>query len=222
MNGVPSRLSPLHAVAGRAGAQFVPCAGWQVAQVYTSVEEEVALARSGVGLADESANGKILIEGREAGALLGVELGIGGGAVLGRSRVFRLREDLFFISTPPGGEGEMLEDLGSQVAGRHLTLTDLSHGRAELRLVGLAGPAVLGQLCGLDLARFPDGEARQTSVAKTAQLILRRDLGGLPAFSLIGARSLGAYLWEALLEAGRAQGIVPLGQAALCALGDSD
>ena len=44
MNGVPSRLSPLHAVAGRAGAQFVPCAGWQVAQVYTSVEEEVVTA----------------------------------------------------------------------------------------------------------------------------------------------------------------------------------
>jgi heterotetrameric sarcosine oxidase gamma subunit len=193
-----------------------------VVQVYTSVEEEVALARSGVGLADESANGKILVEGCEAAALLGVELDIGGGVALGKGRVFRLRQDLFFISTPPGGEDEALEGLRSQVAGRHLTLTDLTHARAEMRLVGPAGPAVLGQLCGLDLARFSDGEARQTSVAKTAQLILRRDLGGLPAFSLIGARSLGAYLWEALLEAGRAQGIAPLGQTALRALGDID
>lgn len=192
-----------------------------MAQVYTSAEAEVALARKGVGLADETANGKILIEGREAADLLGVELGIGAGAALGKGRVFRLRQDLFFLSTPPGGEGEVLENLRAQAVGRHLSFTDLTHGRAELRLVGPAGPAVLGQLCGLDLARFPDGEARQSSVAKTAQLILRRDLGGLPAFSLIGARSLGAYLWEALLEAGRAQGIAPIGQAALRALENS-
>ncbi|MBI2504106.1 MAG: hypothetical protein HYW07_12845 [Candidatus Latescibacteria bacterium] len=214
------KLSPLHAAG--AGAQFALDAGWQVAQVYTSEEEEVAAVRRAVGLADETARGKLLIEGREAGSLLGVEIGIGGGAMLGKGRVFRLRQDLFFISTPPGVEEEVLEGLRSQAVGRHLSLTDLTHARAELWLVGPAGPAVLGQLCGLDLARFPDGEARQGSVAKTAQLILRRDLGGLPAFSLIGARSLGAYLWEAFLEAGRAQGIAPLGQAALRALGNTD
>lgn len=220
MSAAPIRLSPLHAAG--AGARFALDAGWQVAQVYTSEEEEVALTRRGVGLADQTARGKILLEGREAGSLLGVELGIGAGAPLGKAWVFRLRQDLFFISTPPGGEEEVLAGLRSQVAGRHLTFTDLSHGRAELRLVGPVGPAVLSQLCGLDLARFPDGEARQSSVAKTAQLILRRDLGGLPAFSLIGARSLGAYLWEVFLEAGRNWGIAPLGQAALRALGDTD
>lgn len=220
MNGVPSRLSPLHGVA--AGASFARCEGWQVVQVYSSLEEEVILARSGVGLADQSGNGKLLVEGREAASLLGVELGIGGGTALDKSRVFCLRQDLFFISTPPGGEVGVLEGLRPQVAGRHLTLTDLTHGRVELRLVGPAAPAVLGQLCGLELAQFPDGEARQGSVAKTTQLILRRDLGGLPAFSLIGARSLGAYLWEALLEAGRAYGIAPIGQAALRALGNID
>lgn len=222
MSGVPQRLSPLHVVAGSAGAQFAPLAGWQVAQVYTSVREEEALARSGAGLADQTARGRILIEGREAGSLLGVELGIGSGAALGKGRAYRLRGDLFLISTPPGAEEEVLAGLRAQAAGRQLTLTDLTHARAELRLVGPAAPAVLSQLCGLDLSRFPDGEARQGSVAKTAQLILRRDLGGLPAFSLIGARSLGAYLWEALMEAGRAAGIAPIGQAALRALGDID
>lgn len=221
MKGPPLKLSPLHRSAAAAGAQFALGEGWQVAQVYTSVEAEMALARKGVALADQSANGKILLEGREAGSLLGGELGIGAGAPLGKAWVFRLRQDLFFLSTPPGAEEEVLEGLRSQVAGRHLTLTDLSHGRAELRLVGPASPAVLGQLCGLELARFPDGEARQGSVAKTVQLILRRDLGGLSAYSLIGARSLGAYLWEAILEAGRNWGIAPIGQAALSALENS-
>ncbi len=222
MNGVPLRLSPLHHIAAEAGAQFAQVGGWQLAQVYRSVDEEVALARRALGLADQTARGRILVEGRDGGALLGVDLGVGSGAALGTSRVYRLRPDLFFLSTPPGNEGGVLEGLRAQAAGRHLTLTDLSHGRAELRLVGPAGPAVLGQLCGLDWARFPDGEARQSSVAKTAQLILRRDLGAVPAYTLIGARSLAAYLWEAILEAGRAHGIVPLGRAALLGLGEVD
>jgi heterotetrameric sarcosine oxidase gamma subunit len=222
MKGSPLKRSSLYPSAVAAGAKFAIDADWQVAQVYTSAAAEVALARSGVGLADQTARGRIAVEGREAGALLGVKLAIGGGAVLGKGRVYCLRRDHFFISTPPGAQEEVLEGLRAQVAGRHLTLTDLTHGRVELQLVGWAGPAVLGQLCGLDLTHFPDGEARQGSVAKTAQLILRRDLGGLPAFSLIGARSLGAYLWEAFLEAGRNWGIAPIGQAALRALGDID
>jgi heterotetrameric sarcosine oxidase gamma subunit len=214
----PLKSSPI----AHRGAQWATSAGWQVAQAYTSVEEEVARARRGAGLADQSARGKILVEGREAAGLLGVELGIGGGAASGGNQVYRLRQDLFFVSTPPGGEGEVLEGLRAQVAGRHLTCTDLTHGRAELRLVGPAGSAVLSQLCGLDLTHFPDGEARQGSAARTAQLILRRDLGGLPAYALIGARSLGAYLWAALLEAGQGLGLAPIGQAALRALGDPD
>jgi len=218
MSGNPLKRGPI----AHPGAQLASSAGWQVAEVYTSAEAEAGLARKGVGLVDQSARGKVLVEGREAADLLGVGLGIGGGGALGSGRVYRLRQDLFFISTPPGGEGEVLEGLRGRAAGRHLSLTDLSQGRAELRLIGPAAPAVLRQLCGLDLAEIPDGEVRQSSVAKTAQLILRRDLSGLPAYSLVGARSLGGYLWEALLEAGEGLGIAPIGWAALRLLGDSD
>ena len=66
MSSLPLKLSPLYEVAAHAGAQFSLCEGWQVAQVYTSAQDEAALARQGVGLADQSAQGKILVEGREA------------------------------------------------------------------------------------------------------------------------------------------------------------
>ena len=47
---------------------------------------------------------------------------------------------------------------------------------------------------GLDFAEasFPNNRARQSSLAKTRQLILRRDFGALPAYTVIGARSLAA------------------------------
>ena len=68
---------------------------------------------------------------------------------------------------------------------------------------------------------FPNNSAKQSSVAKTSQLIIRSDRVSasgattVTAYTLIGARSLAAYLWETVLEAGRDLGIAPIGQAAL-------
>jgi sarcosine oxidase gamma subunit len=74
---------------------------------------------------------------------------------------------------------------------------------------------LLGRLCALDFhpGQFPDSSARQTSVAKTTQLIIRDDLddGRVLSYSVVGARSLGAYLWEAILDSGRDLDIRPLG-----------
>ena len=61
----------------------------------------------------------------------------------------------------------------------------------------------------------PNETAKQSSLAKTTQLIIRRDIGELPAFSIIGAQSLGPYVWDTMIEAGREFGLVPIGRAAL-------
>ena len=79
-------------------------------------------------------------------------------------------------------------------------MTDVTHGRSEIRVVGPASTSLMRKVCGLDFhpEAFPDGAARQSDVAKTTQLVIRRDIGELPAFSVIGARSLGAYLWDTM------------------------
>jgi glycine cleavage system aminomethyltransferase T len=57
--------------------------------------------------------------------------------------------------------------------------------------------------------------AKQSGFAKTNQLIIRRDIVGLAAFSIIGARSLGEYLWHTVIEAGCEWDITLIGQSAL-------
>ena len=52
------------------------------------------------------------------------------------------------------------------------------------------------------------------------QLIIRRDIDELPAFSIIGAQSLGPYVWDTMMESSREFGVVPIGRAALAALGE--
>jgi heterotetrameric sarcosine oxidase gamma subunit len=144
---------------------------------------------------------------------------IGRGAFVEPGYLYRLRRDLFFIQVPPGAEGEVLRRLMEVTQDRDetLTVTDVTHGRADLLLVGPGSPALLSRLCSLDFHwdQFPNLSAKQSSVAKSRQLILHRDLGELPAYSLVGARSLAAYLWETILEAGYDLGILPMGQTAL-------
>ena len=225
----PTKLTPLHETARELGANFVEFAGWQVPQVFSTVEDEVNVARLSVALCDGSASGKIMVEGLPAAAVLQAAwtippLAIGQGILLDFKRVFRLRENQFFIHLDPGGEDATVETLTSVVekSGELVTVTDITHGRADLRLIGPQCRQLLSRLCSLDFhpSLFPDLSAKQSSVAKARQLIIRHDLkprdeASIPAFSLIGARSLAAYLWQTILEAGHDLDLVPLGWSAL-------
>lgn len=169
-----------------------------------------------VVLIDASDHAKIMIEGATAAGMLAEvwglpELEIGAGAEAGPGQVYRLRPDLFFVHAPPGALAGAVQQLAT--AGRQrrdlITVTDVTHGRAELRLAGESAPALLSRLCGLDFgpAAFPNLAARFTSLAKTRQMIIRRDEGGVRAYAIIGGRSVGAYLLATILEAGQELGI---------------
>lgn len=231
------RRTPIYDVAVRGGATMGEAAGWLVARSFGGGPAGGTPAL----LWDESHWRKILIEGRDGARVLdGIgalphsddSLPVGAGIRLKEMAVYRLRADQLILLAPPGVAGERageraderLTALFDTEQGGDLSVTDITHGRAQLRLAGPAAAGILSRLCGLDFrtTQFPNLSARQTSVAKTAQLIVRDDLlSGLstnddstaviPSYALIGARSLGAYLWETLLDAGRAFGIRPLG-----------
>ena len=162
-------------------------------------------------LADDSHRGKVLIHGRavdRAMAALGIEAptAVGQSARAGDVAVYRLRADQLFINTAPGGEEGLLAALvgaNSGDGGDMVTVTDVTHGRAQLRLSGRRAAELLSHLCAMDFHpdHFPNGAARQTSVAKTTQLVIRDDVDGVPSYWLVGARSLGAYLWATIQEA---------------------
>ncbi len=220
----PRMLTPIYQRAAALGAKFVDIDGWHVPDLYSTVEAEVKAAQESVALADGSANTKILVEGEGAETLLKSAyryraLKIGTGAKISAGILYRLRNDRFFISAPPEAHAEALEALQADVQGSDqlITVSDLTHGRAELHLIGPTSPELLSGLCGLDFSdgAFPDLTAKSSSLAKTSQLILRHDLAAIPTYAIVGARSLGAYLWDTILEAGSDLGIAPIGQAAI-------
>jgi heterotetrameric sarcosine oxidase gamma subunit len=225
----PVKLTPINDASRELGVQFVEIAGWQVPQVFNKIEDEIAASGRNVTLADGSASGKLVVEGKSAEAFLQTiwstpPLAIGQGEKIDSKHVYRIRDDVFFIHLNPGEEDAAAKTLSEAVekSGDLITVTDITHGRADLLLVGPRSTQLLSRLCSLDFhpSHFPDLWAKQSSVAKTRQLILRHDIkprDGAPilAFSLIGARSLAAYLWATIREAGHDLDLAPIGQSAL-------
>jgi 4-methylaminobutanoate oxidase (formaldehyde-forming) len=202
--------TPIYEIAKKLEAEFAELDGWQVAQRFGQAADTAPVA-----LSDQSHNGKIRIEGRAAGTMLDAdELAVGESKAVEYGRIYRLRRDLFFVSVAGDG-GETAVTLTHQAANHPdlITVTDVTHGNAELWLIGPSSAELLSRLCGLDFhdSQFPNGAAKQSSLAKTTQLIIRRDLNDVPAYALIGGRSLAAYLWQTIMEAGQDLGIQPIG-----------
>jgi heterotetrameric sarcosine oxidase gamma subunit len=90
-----------------------------------------------------------------------------------------------------------------------VSVVDVTHGRALLRLTGPRAADLLAKVCAIDLAddATPDGAALCTSTAKLVTGLVRDDMDGTPSYLVHCERSSGQYLCDALLDAGAEFGI---------------
>ena len=218
----PWYATPLHGRWQAMDAHLTEVGGWRVPERFGDGDAEARAAREGVALGDETPRAKLLVQGEEAAAAVAAATGSAaprlGEVSGGQVAACRLRPDLLFVGAGPGEGEEVLKALeaAAETAGL-VTVTDVTHGRFEYRIVGPKAPRLLSKVCGLDFdaGAFPDRRARETSVARVRALVVRADAGELPAYRVLGGRALGAYVWDILMEAGAELGIAPIGAAAL-------
>jgi heterotetrameric sarcosine oxidase gamma subunit len=100
-------------------------------------------------------------------------------------------------------------DLRTASTDDHVSVIDLTHGRALVRLTGHDAALLLAKVCAIDLSDdvTPDGSAFRSSVAKIATDVVRDDVAGERSYLLHCERSSGQYFFDALLDAGREFGI---------------
>jgi sarcosine oxidase, subunit gamma len=119
----------------------------------------------------------------------------------------------WFVLAPPGAAApvaDWLEKLAADAAPEEfVSVVDLTHGRALVRITGQDAAELLARLCGADLhdEMAPDGAALRSAVAGVATDIIRDDRAGLPSYLLHCERSSGQYLFGALVSAGQSLGI---------------
>ena len=119
----------------------------------------------------------------------------------------------WYVLAPPGAAAVVADWLGQLAAdsagGEFVSVVDLTHGRALMRVTGRDAAELLARLCGADLHddMAPDGAALRSAVAGVATDIIRDDRAGVASYLLHCERSSGQYLFDALVSAGESLGI---------------
>ena len=95
-----------------------------------------------------------------------------------------------------------------------VTVIDITHGRAMLRISGSNATSALNKICNLDLGDelTPDGAVFSASVGNVGCDLVRDDQGGQKSFLIGCERSFGRFLFIAVVDSCTEFGVqVPAG-----------
>lgn len=213
-----------------AGAQFAEVNGGAVPISYGGAAEVEADRASRMGLADLSVLPRTGFKG--AGTvdwLTSQGLVIGGESNVayrqtGGEWAARLAPNEIFLVDGLAGAGVLVNRLNQawnwgaesprKAIGYPMPRQD-SH--AWFMVSGKAAPDMFAKICGIDLRlhKFALGRIAQTSLAKMSGIIIRADLGDIPAYHLLADVASADYLWSAVLDAMKEFEGGPVGLAAL-------
>ncbi|MFE1599637.1 GcvT family protein [Methylobacterium sp. ID0610] len=253
------RRSPLHDRLAAKGAVFGAKMGWERPNLFDArlareglspgfgrgawseaVAAEQRALREGVGLVDMTSLGKLLVQGRDALAVLqaacaaDLALPVGQtryspilnarGGIASEVTVARLAADAFLIVT---GSGQTVRDLhllrGRIPAEAHAVITDVTSAFAVLALAGPRAPDLLARVSRAPVADLALEAMREIDVGPATLQAVRRAYAGTDGYELLVPTEFAAGVYDTLQAAGAPFGLRDVGlyavEAARIALG---
>ena len=221
----------LHFLHEQAGARFSEVRGREVAADYGDFEAEYRAARQAVALHDASYHETLRITGEDRASFLhgmvtqdvkGLATGTAAyaamvtakGAMVADARILKREADLL-LETEPGTGAKVKEFLEKYLISEDAELLEATGEWGLLRLLGPRTAEVLGAALGGAFEPLAANATREATVAGARVVLV-----GAPVFEkhqvdlLVPRGSLEA-VWKALVEAGGAHGLKPLGFQAL-------
>lgn len=213
------------------GARFVDFAGWRMPLQYTSILDEHRAVRERAGLFDLCHMGEIVVEGPDAGRALdfalvswpsALRVGRAGysmicaadGGVLDDLIVYRLAEERFMVVANAANADLVSDALAERVAGHQAIIDDRSLATGLVAVQGPRAAEILAPLTDLDLTTLRTYGVAEGHVAGRAAIVARTGYTGEDGFEVFVETTDVGDLWDALLEAGRPAGLVPVGLGA--------
>jgi aminomethyltransferase len=213
------------------GARIVEFAGWLMPLQYTGIIDEHRAVRSKAGLFDLSHMGELFVEGPEAAAGLAASLTTDPGAIkVGRAHysmicfadggilddliVYRLDEERFMVVANASNAGAVSDALAERLAGRRAVLDDRSLATALVAIQGPLAAGILAPLTDVALGEMANYSVAEGSVAGVPALVARTGYTGEDGFEIVIDVADAGTIWDALMTAGRADGLVPVGLGA--------
>jgi aminomethyltransferase len=226
----PLRRTPLHEAHRRAGARLVEFAGWEMPMQYSGVMEEHRAVRAAAGLFDVSHMGELRVAGAGGERFLQsvtpndvARLAPGRahysallderGTYLDDLIVYRLAPDEFLLVVNASNREPDLAWLRAHAPG-DVVLEDRSESWALLALQGPRAEAILAPLTAADLPAIKYYRFAEATVSGEPALVARTGYTGEDGFEIFLAPEAAPVVWEALLESGGPQGLMPAGLGA--------
>lgn len=220
----------------RLGARLVPFAGWRMPVQYRGILEEARTVRTKAGLFDLGHMGRITVGGRDAEAFLqrlqtndASKIGPG---VIRYSLILDeqgiTQDDILVYRDPePGGGFFVVVNAGNTTrdlelmrrAARGFANLQLADLTQELGMFAIQGPlsqAIVQPLCDADLSALKYYNWTRATVAGVRGSLSRTGYTGEDGFEFYLPRSHTVAAWNAVLAAGRGQGLEA------CGLGSRD
>ncbi|AMV73048.1 glycine cleavage system T protein [Desulfuromonas sp. DDH964] len=228
------KKTPLNDAHRKLGARMVEFGGWDMPVQYRGVIEEHLAVRNAAGLFDVSHMGEIEVRGPGALAYI-QELTINDAARLVNGQVqysafcyphggvvddvtlyrFDAEHYLFCVNAANADKDfAWMEQVLAEGDFPGVTLRNLSNDFAQLALQGPAAEAILARLTATDLAAIRYYHFAEGVVDGVPAIISRTGYTGEAGFELYFAPAAAEQLWNALLEVGREDGLVPIGLGA--------
>ena len=210
----------------RAGARFVPFAGWEMPLQYTGILAEHEAVRTAAGVFDVSHLGRVRLTGADAGAALravttydvtALRPGrahyslycVEDGGIADDVFVYRIAEERWLVVQNAANHATGLERLNG-IAGRRATVEDETESTVMLAVQGPEAPGVLTQVLGEQFARLRPRQCAELAWRDGVVLTTRTGYTGEDGAECIAEPRLAAELWDQLV----ALGVTPAGLGA--------
>ncbi len=210
------RRSFIYRALQQAGARFAAVNDASIAVDFgRPAEAEAAQARS-MGIADLSVLPRIGFKGAGTVEWLtsqGLSIGADSNRAYpqaGGELAARLAPTEIFLIDSLAGRGELVQRLNAAWSWGNETPRRLigypmprAESHAWFLVTGERAPGMFAKICGVDLRphRFAVGAIAQTSLAKMSAIVIRADLGDVPAYHVLADSASAEYLWGCLLDA---------------------
>ena len=228
----PLKRTPLYQAHVTAGARMVPFGGWEMPVQYTGIIEEHRTVRAAVGLFDVSHMGEFEVEG--SGALAALQrlttndvaaLQVGqihysllcypNGTIVDDLTVYRMGDARYLLTVNAGNIDKDWAWVTEQTREvKDVRWRNASEGTGLIAAQGPKAEALVGRLADRDVTRIGYYRFERGTVAEVPALISRTGYTGEDGFELYAPADQTEKLWTALLGAGRADGVAPIGLGA--------
>ncbi len=230
-NTMDAKKTPLYGAHVACGGKMVPFAGYMLPVQYSGVIDEHLAVRKKAGLFDVSHMGEVWIEGPDALANIMnlytnafMKLADGRvryspmcnekGGTVDDLLVYRYNENRYLIVVNAANRDKDVAFMKSHLFG-DVTLSDVSDEYAQIALQGPFSLDILKKVCKEeDIPAQYYSFKDSVSVAGISCLLSQTGYTGEHGYELYCAAGDATALWEALLEAGKEDGLIPCGLGA--------